>query len=241
MFRYTILTIFLGIVTIPEITAQSQNDSIQIRKFYDMELLNGKSYSWLDTLTHSIGPRLSGSLGAERAVKWGQKVLAQLDLDTVWLQPVMVPKWTRGLPEFAYIETSDDKTIDVPICALGGSVATPGGGLNAPVVEVQGIDDLERYGREQLEGKIVFYNRPMQADLIETFRAYGGAVDQRTAGAGGCKIRCCGHYSAIHEPTSGRLSPCGKYVLWRPSRKSKNSSGSDQHEWCRLAQQYVKT
>ena len=163
--------------------AQTENDSIQIRKFYDMELLNGKSYAWLDTLTNNIGSRLSGSLGAERAVAWGKNELDQLGLDKVWLQPVMVPKWTRGLPEYAYIETGSGNTIDVPICALGGSVATPGGGLNAQVIEVQGIEDLARYGKEQLKGKIVFYNRPMQPDLIETFRAYGGAVDQRTSGA----------------------------------------------------------
>ena len=35
----------------------------------------------------------------------------QLGLDKVWLQPVMVPKWVRGNPEFAYIETKPGKTI----------------------------------------------------------------------------------------------------------------------------------
>ena len=34
-----------------------------------------------------------------------------------------------------------------------------------------------------MEGKIVFFNRPMQADLILTFEAYGGCVDQRYNGA----------------------------------------------------------
>jgi hypothetical protein len=95
----------------------------------------------------------------------------------------MVPKWTRGLPEYAYVETGPGITSVMNICALGGSVPTKAGGLKAEVIEVQGIEDLEQYGRELIEGKIVFYNRPMKADLIHTFEAYGGCVDQRYAGA----------------------------------------------------------
>jgi len=158
-------------------------DSITIRKLYDMSLLNGKSYDWLDYLSNNIGGRLSGSVNAEKAVKYTEEELKKLGLDKVWLQPVMVPKWTRGLPEYAYLETGPGKSSITNICALGGSVATPAGGIKAEVIEVQGLEDLARYGRENIEGKIVFYNRPMQADLIHTFEAYGGCVDQRYAGA----------------------------------------------------------
>ena len=38
-------------------------------------------------------------------------------------------------------------------------------------------------GRKNIEGKIVFYNRPMNPLLINTFHAYGGCVDQRSKGA----------------------------------------------------------
>jgi hypothetical protein len=62
-------------------------------------------------------------------------------------------------------------------------VATPDTGLRSKVIEVQGLEDLKEYGKEQIEGKIVFYNRPMRADLIHTFSAYGGCVDQRYSGA----------------------------------------------------------
>lgn len=161
----------------------TQEDSLTIRSIYDMALLNGKSYDWLDHLSNNIGGRLSGSLEAEKAVKYTKAELEKLGLDKVWLQPVMVPKWTRGMKEYAYIETAPGMTSTTDICALGGSVATSPGGLKAEVIEVQGIEDLGRYGREQIEGKIVFYNRPMRADLIHTFEAYGGCVDQRYAGA----------------------------------------------------------
>ncbi len=161
----------------------NQQDSLNIRKIYDMALMNGKSYDWLDDLSNQIGGRLSGSLEAEQAVQYTKEELEKLGLDKVWLQPVMVPKWTRGIPEYAFIETAPGITSIQKICALGGSVPTPDGGLKAEVIEVNGIDDLENFTREQIEGKIVFFNRPMNATLINTFRAYGGCVNQRYSGA----------------------------------------------------------
>lgn len=163
--------------------SMQEQDSLNLRKLYDMSLLNGKSYDWLEYLSNEIGGRLSGSVNAERAVQYTKAELEKLGLDKVWLQPVMVPKWTRGVKEYAYVQPSQGPTNTVNITALGGSVATPETGLRAKVIEVQGIEDLERYGRSQIEGKIVFYNRPMQPDLIHTFEAYGGCVDQRYSGA----------------------------------------------------------
>ncbi|HPF12171.1 MAG TPA: M20/M25/M40 family metallo-hydrolase [Flavobacteriaceae bacterium] len=161
----------------------NKKDSTMLRQIFDMALLEGKSYDWLDDLSNKIGGRLSGSLEAEKAIAFTKEELEKLGLDRVWLQPVMVPKWTRGVPEYAFIETAPGITTLANICALGGSVATPDGGLKAQVVEVQGLDELEKLGREKIEGKIVFYNRPMQANLIATFNAYGGCVDQRYSGA----------------------------------------------------------
>ncbi|RKS45092.1 peptidase M28-like protein [Gillisia mitskevichiae] len=163
--------------------SNKQEDSLNLRKLYDMSLLNGKSYLWLEHLSNDIGGRLSGSLDAQKAVEYTKKELETLGLDKVWLQPVMVPKWVRGAKEFAYIETAPGSTRNINITALGGSVSTPMGGAKAQVIEVQGIEDLARYGEAQIKGKIVFYNRPMRADLINTFEAYGGCVDQRYSGA----------------------------------------------------------
>ena len=106
-----------------------------------------------------------------------------LNFDKVWLQSVIVPKWVRGTPEFAYIESKPGVTNNVPITALGGSIATPRGGLKANVVEVRGIEGLEELGRDAIEGKIVFFNKPMDPVLINTFEAYSKAVNQRYKGA----------------------------------------------------------
>ncbi|WP_298236809.1 M20/M25/M40 family metallo-hydrolase [uncultured Algibacter sp.] len=161
----------------------SQTDEEVIKDIYKTSLTNGQSYHWLNFLSNQIGSRLSGSYGAEKAVAWTKEELEKLGLDKVWLQPVMVPKWIRGAKEYAYIESGSGKTSIVNICALGGSVSTPSLGLKAEVVEVQNFEELAILGEEKIAGKIVFYNRPMQPDLIHTFEAYGGCVDQRYKGA----------------------------------------------------------
>ncbi|PJB13523.1 MAG: peptidase M28 family protein [Flavobacteriales bacterium CG_4_9_14_3_um_filter_40_17] len=160
-----------------------ESDSIFLDKLFKTSLTNGKSYEWLSYMTNKIGSRLSGSLGAERAVEWGKNTLQGLKLDKVWLQDVMVPKWVRGTSEFAYIDSGGGTTNVVPIAALGGSVSTPPDGIKARVVEVQNFEELEKIGKDSIQGKIVFYNRPMKPDVIETFSAYSGAVNQRTQGA----------------------------------------------------------
>lgn len=162
--------------------AQSADEK-QIKAIYNMALTEGKAYDWLNYLSNQIGGRLSGSVQAQHAVEYTKEQLDSLGLDRVWLQPVMVPKWVRGTPEFAYIETKPGLTTNVPICALGGSVGTPDGGLKANIVEVKGIEDLEKLGRKKIEGKIVFYNRPMEPTLVNTFAAYSNCVDQRYSGA----------------------------------------------------------
>ena len=174
--------IIIVLFTFAALSAQSDDEKM-IKTIFDTSLLNGKSYDWLDHLSNQIGGRLSGSYNAERAVQYTKEELEALGLDRIWLQPVMVPKWVRGNPEYAYIENAPGESTTVPICALGGSIATPPGGVKAELVEVKSFEELDALGREKIEGKIVFFNRPMQTELISTFRAYGGCVNQRYSGA----------------------------------------------------------
>ena len=178
-FLILVLTLVLSSLTMD---VHSQSDEDVLKSIYNTSLTNGKSYKWLDHLSNQIGGRLSGSKNAELAVQYTKIELEKLDLDKVWLQPVMVPKWERGDKERAYFEVLDIIN-EVNICALGGSVATAKDGISANVVEVKTFEELAILGTEKIKGKIVFYNRPMQADLISTFDAYGGCVDQRYAGA----------------------------------------------------------
>ncbi|MDC1056595.1 M20/M25/M40 family metallo-hydrolase [Flavobacteriaceae bacterium] len=176
----------LGIVFLFSLVYSNAQEAIHketIKAIYSEALTKGKAYDWLDHLSNNIGGRLSGSLNAERAVQWGKDELNEISLDRVFLQDVMVPKWVRGTFEYASIITGPGRSMNVPVCSLGGSIATPSAGLLAKVVEVKDFDELESLGEEKVKGKFVFYNRPMPAGLISTFEAYSKTVDQRSRGA----------------------------------------------------------
>ena len=174
-------TVLLIILISSTIYSQS-NDQKMFKDIYTFSLTNSTCYSWLDDLSNKVGSRLSGSVGAEKGVNYTKAQLETLGLDKVYLQEVMVPKWVRGEKETAYILDNKNK-VSVPICALGGSIATSKKGLTAAVIEVQSIKELEILGTEKIKGKIVFFNRPMEPFNVETFTSYGHCVDQRYAGA----------------------------------------------------------
>jgi hypothetical protein len=157
-------------------------DEQALKDIYKSSLTNAKCYPWLDHLSNTIGSRLSGSTGAEKAVLYAKAQLETLGLDKVYLQEVMVPKWVRGEKEIGYLQLGKQK-ISFPICALGGSIATPKAGLNANVIEVKSLEELAALGEAKVKGKIVFFNRPMNPEFVETFKAYSGCVDQRSSGA----------------------------------------------------------
>ena len=140
-----------------------------------------ESYSMLLDLTSTIGHRLSGSPGYDKAVTWAQNKLQQIGADSVWLQPVMIPKWVRGKKEKAVLK-SHGKATHLSICALSPSIATPKNGLSAKVIEVQSLEEAAQLG-EKARRKIIFFNRPFDKTTVNTFEAYGNAVDQRGRGA----------------------------------------------------------
>jgi len=177
MYKFLFLSLFSTSVCI----GQSQDETM-LKQIYNSALTNSKCYAWLDDLSNDIGSRLSGSAGAEKAVSYTKAQLDKLGLDRVYLQEVMVPHWVRGEKEVAYIVVNNKK-IPVPVCALGGSIATPKSGITAEVIEVHSIKELTDLGTEKIKGKIVFFNRPMDNAQIESMHAYGGAVDQRYSGA----------------------------------------------------------
>ena len=182
------ISLFLVLISCTDVKSQknivetvNKTDSTTIKHIFNSALSNGQCYQWLDVLSNDIGGRLSGSPEAQQAVEWGEKLMTDLDFDKVWLQPIMVPHWVRGKKEEASFIVNNTK-INVPICALGGSIATLENGITGEVIEVKSLEEAESLG-EKLRGKIVFFNRPFDDTLIRTFRAYGGCVDQRYAGA----------------------------------------------------------
>ncbi|MCB0833073.1 MAG: M20/M25/M40 family metallo-hydrolase [Bacteroidetes bacterium] len=146
-------------------------------------LRDGQAFAMLENLTKNVGTRLSGSEGASKGVEWAQANMERLGFDTTWLEPVMVPHWVRSNTERAQITRHQSgKRPALKITALGGTIGTPDGGIEAEVVEVHSFEELQSMG-DRAKGKIVFFNRPMDPTKFYPGEAYGGAVNQRTSGA----------------------------------------------------------
>jgi len=159
-------------------TVAQQELASQIVEF---ELQRGQAGEILRDLTSTAPHRLSGSEGADRAVLWAMAKMQNLGLTKVRAEKCAVPHWERG--EICKVEIGPkNRAVSIPALALGGSIATPKGGLEGEVVVVRSFKQLAALG-DKVKGKIVLFNRPMPRALMSTFQAYGQAVPQRTQGA----------------------------------------------------------
>ena len=134
------------------------------------------AYKKLSELTDRVGHRLSGSAELDRAIAWAAQTMKDDGLD-VHTEKVMVPHWSRGI-ENAAIVSPVEHPLD--IIGLGGSVATPPGGITAPVVVVH---DWKELAGKQVRGAIVVYNVAMPAWSEQHGSGYGETVEYRWAGA----------------------------------------------------------
>jgi len=153
--------------------AQQQADSLVIRSIYNHSLESGKGYDWLRYLCKNIGGRLAGSPEAERAIDYVYTIMDSIVPGNVYKQEVMVVNWKRGDIESCFdLDLDGQRKNQYSICALGNSVGTPLGGITAPVIELKNNDDLKELSREDIDGKIVFYNDHLDQKIINTFESY---------------------------------------------------------------------
>ena len=131
-----------------------------------------------------IGPRLSGSANSLKAIEWAKEKMISLGFDSVWLQPVMVPRWERGGVESAVIVSSKKFTHKkLSIASLGGSVGTDlKKGITAEVIEIHSWSELSQM-KNKIKDKIVFFNIPFDNSFSTSFPAYGKNVGYRVQGA----------------------------------------------------------
>jgi len=145
------------------------------------------AYRQVAHLTENIGPRPSGSPGANAAVNYVADELRKLGLD-VHLEEVKVPHWVRGEETAQLVEYAGQApgTMQkIVLTALGGSSATPPDGIVADVVVVSNFDELKALGHDKVAGKIVLFNEIFDKQKSAAglaFMAYGEAVRYRGAG-----------------------------------------------------------
>jgi hypothetical protein len=165
----------------------SEKTVAEMKRIQSAALSSDYAYRQTAYLSNNIGPRLSGSAQAERAVQYVAAELKKLGLD-VRLQKVMVPHWVRGEEKGDLVEfegMAKGTTQKVVLTALGGSIATPADGLTAEIVVVNNFDELNALGREKVQGKIVLFNNKFDRNLAASgfgINAYGQAVAYRGGG-----------------------------------------------------------
>jgi Zn-dependent M28 family amino/carboxypeptidase len=153
-------------------------------KLRDAALADPYAMNELQHLTENIGPRLSGSPQARKAVDYVAAEMRSLGAE-VTLEKTKVPHWVRGAETgelTAWPGMAPSTTQKIVLTALGGSVATPVDGLTAEVVVVNSFDDLKGLAPDALKGKILLFNEHFDKRLAaqgDGFHAYGQAVVYR--------------------------------------------------------------
>ena len=189
----------------PTPTVFSPQTLAELKQLQKLALESDYAYRQVAHLANNIGPRLSGSAQAAKAVDYVASELKAIGCE-VQLEKVMVPHWVRGEETAALVQfpgQAPNTTQKIVLCALGSSVATPTDGIEADVIVVRNFDDLKSLPRDKVEGKIVLFNYPFDKQMAAEGRAgeaYGEAVVFRSdgpsaaarQGAVACLIRSVG-------------------------------------------------
>jgi carboxypeptidase Q len=154
----------------------------------DAALNDDYAYQQVKYLTENIGARPEGSAQAQAAVEYVAGEMRKLGLD-VHLEPVMVPRWTRGQDTAELVDFpghKDGTNQRIVLLALSGNSPTTTQGITAPVIAVNNFEELEYLGRDKVAGKIVLYNVRFDRKKAENgfaLDAYEDAVLYRGLGA----------------------------------------------------------
>jgi carboxypeptidase Q len=167
----------LAILTVSS-AAQSSSSPAWLAPYRDtaarlIKASTADDFAWqrLAELTDTFGPRLSGSENLVRAVRWSAEAMKQDGLENVRTERVMVPNWVRGHERAEIIHPQQSS---IELLGLGGTVATPPGGVEGEILVVTSFDELRSRGADA-RGRIVLFNAP--------FTSYGDTVAYRTGGA----------------------------------------------------------
>src|SRR5438034_4951494 len=158
-----------------------------LKRLQEAALSSDYAYRQVAHLANNIGPRLTGSAQAAKAVEYVASELKAIGCD-VQLEKVMVPHWVRGEESATLVQWPgqvENTTHKIVLTALGASVATPNEGITADVVAAKNFDELKAMPRDKVAGKIVLFTYPFDKQMAAqsySGQAYGEAVAYRGDG-----------------------------------------------------------
>lgn len=155
------------------------------------------AYNRLAELCDTFGPRFSGTPALEDAIDWCLAEMKRDGFKNVRGEKVMVPRWVRGKESVALVRPRHQ---NLPMLGLGGSIATPKGGITAPAIVVKGFEDLKHH---DVKGKIVVFDVPFTEYRETVMIRVNGAIEAAKAGAVASLIRSVGPFSMQTPHTGG--------------------------------------
>lgn len=201
-----------ALLFLPLVGMAQTGDEARIKQLSDEIMRNGKAYELLRQLTKDIGGRLSGSPQFAKAVQWGKLSMEQNGADKVYLQECMIPHWVRGGQDKASLVEIDKKKASqkLDVLALGNSLGS--GTVTGELLAVADFDELEKR-KDEVKGKIVYYNNGFNPANIKPFVSYGesgiyrrwGASRAAKYGAIGVMIRSLTE-STANDPHTGGMA-----------------------------------
>jgi len=200
-FRTSALALLIAVGLTTPLGAQSITDRYRADadRIIDAALKDSTAWNRLAEMTERFGNRLSGTAALEQTIDWVIARMKEDGLQNVRGEPAMVPVWVRGEESAQMVRP---RVQNLPMLGLGGSIATPPGGITADVLVVGSFSDLTAKAA-QASGKIVLYDVPF-TNYGETvqYRARG-AVAAAKVGAVGALVRSVTPYSQRTPHTGG--------------------------------------
>jgi len=186
MKKVLFILFFFPITALAQINSSYSTDSAFIKSIANTMLGNRTAmYDNLYFLTKKIGGRLAGSPQMVKAEIWGAAAMKAAGADTVILQECKVPHWVRGGKDKTLVFYNDangkQHTMNIAITALGNSLGSGAKGIKAEVIRINNFNELEQL-KNEVKGKIVFYNCNFDDTLVRTFEAYGKYFAYRVFG-----------------------------------------------------------
>lgn len=185
----------LAFILLPSLSFASAKEH---KRILDAAMANQHAYEQLAYLTDHFAPRFSGSENLERAIEWGAAQMKEAGLKNIIKQPVRVPNWQRGEESAMMLAPSQRK---IAMLGLGSSIATPPGGIKAPVEVLTSFDHLS----DKVKGKIVLFNAPFTTYYEAVLYRVRGALEAAKFGAIATLVRSVTPTS-LRSPHTGNMS-----------------------------------
>ncbi|MEO0881175.1 MAG: M28 family peptidase [Pseudomonadota bacterium] len=183
-------------------------------RLIEQGLMDDIGLDFVEGLTTEVGQRLAGSEAEARARDWSVAKLEALGFENVRIEPFEIPFWSRRLETASVASPARQNLI---VTALGGSAATPEGGITAEIVRFESLAELQAADPATVAGKISFIDE--YTTRTQDGSGYGFGVRKRsgcaqaTVDKGGvaCLIRSVGtqHHRMPHTGIMARDAAVG--------------------------------